>query len=275
MRTDGKTELQHYVPRLLLRRHAVDPTASKGSERVWCYDKSTDKVFQPNIKGITSGRGFYELEHEEGTWSLEASLTNLETKVSPILERIITKRALSGITQEDRFTVSAFLAVQFVRTQAARDYIRTLNRTVLSALIAKGIGPDQFEGMRALSDDEIKEMSLQTPRGGAYKLRSPFFLETLVLNKWRSKRPALSWGPSSGSREPFQQILVRSHGSGVARNLHLFTTLSNALLGSIRPFCVSAASGNARPRSQDIQESYKTFGPALAVYEGDRARTSR
>jgi len=233
MRTDGKTELQHYVPRLLLRRHAVDPTASKGSERVWCYDKSTDKVFQPNIKGIASGKGFYELERDEGTWSLEASLTDLETKVSPILERINTKRALSGITKEDRFTLSAFLAVQFVRTQAARDYIQTLNRTVLSELIAKGIGPDQFEGMRELSDDEIKEMFLQTLSDAPANFAPHFFSKHWYLTSSRTNDPFYLGDHPVVLENPFNKSSYGAMGlasPGICIYLPLSPTLCLGLL---------------------------------------------
>ena len=34
MRNDGKVEVQHYVPQLLLRLHVNDPSARRGAEQV-------------------------------------------------------------------------------------------------------------------------------------------------------------------------------------------------------------------------------------------------
>jgi hypothetical protein len=58
VRTDGKAEIQHYVPQVLLRLHVNDASAKKGSEQVWCFDKNTQTVFSPNIKGVLSASRF-------------------------------------------------------------------------------------------------------------------------------------------------------------------------------------------------------------------------
>jgi hypothetical protein len=62
MRTDGKGERQHYVPQLLLRLHVNESSLIEGTEQVWCFDKATDKVFSPNIKGILAESRFNEVE---------------------------------------------------------------------------------------------------------------------------------------------------------------------------------------------------------------------
>jgi len=62
MRIDGKAEVQHYVPQVLLRLHIRDASAKRGSEQVWCFDKKTDKVFSPNIRGVLAESRFYEIE---------------------------------------------------------------------------------------------------------------------------------------------------------------------------------------------------------------------
>jgi len=49
------------VPQVLLRLHASDPSAKKGSEQIWCFDKHTDKMFPANIRGVLAGTRFYEV----------------------------------------------------------------------------------------------------------------------------------------------------------------------------------------------------------------------
>jgi hypothetical protein len=160
MRTDGKTELQHYVPQVLLRLHINDATAKKESEQVWCFDKKTENVFSPNIKGVLSGSRFYEVEIDEKRVSLEGPLTKIEGLVSPILTRLVQNRKLAELSKEDRFTIASFCAVQLLRTQAFRDRIKDLNEGVADALRRRGVDPAEVSNFKTLSDDEIKAFSM-------------------------------------------------------------------------------------------------------------------
>src|SRR5579862_3367177 len=81
MRTDGKAEIQHYVPQVLLRLHASDPSAKKGSEQIWCFDKHTDKMFPANIRGVLAGTRFYEIEANGQSLSLEEPLSDIEGRL--------------------------------------------------------------------------------------------------------------------------------------------------------------------------------------------------
>lgn len=160
MRTDGKTEVQHYVPQVLLRLHINDATAKKGSEQVWCFDKKTENVFSPNIKGVLSGSRFYEVEIDGKPVSLEGPLTKIEGLVSPILTRLVQNRKLAELSKEDRFTIASFCAVQLLRTQAFRDRIKDLNEGVADALRRRGIDPAEVSNFKMLSEDEIKAFSM-------------------------------------------------------------------------------------------------------------------
>lgn len=60
MRSDGKAELQHYVPQLLLRLHVNNPSARRGTEQVWCFDKLTDNVFSPTPREFLRAVTFHE-----------------------------------------------------------------------------------------------------------------------------------------------------------------------------------------------------------------------
>lgn len=160
MRTDGKTEVQHYVPQVLLRLHASDPSARKGSQQIWCFDKQTSKVFPANIRGVLSGTRFYEIEVNGQTLSLEEPLSDLEGILSPILVRLVRDQKLPALTKEDRFTIASFCAVQMLRTQGFRDRIKDLNEGVAEALSKRGIDPSEVSNFKTLSDEEIKAFSM-------------------------------------------------------------------------------------------------------------------
>ena len=160
MRTDGKAEVQHYVPQVLLRLHASDPSAKKGSEQVWCFDKHTSKMFPANIKGVLASTRFYEVEVNGQILSLEEPLSEIEGRLGPILRRLVREQSLATLTKEDHFTIASFCAVQMLRTQAFRDRIQDLTEGVADALRQRGIDPSEVSNFKRLSDDEIKAFSM-------------------------------------------------------------------------------------------------------------------
>ena len=93
MRTDGKAEVQHYVPQVLLRLHVNDASIKRGSEQVWCFDKKTQKVFSPNIGGVLAGTRFYEVEVNGQTLSLEEPLSEIESLLARSLLGWSTNRS--------------------------------------------------------------------------------------------------------------------------------------------------------------------------------------
>jgi hypothetical protein len=161
MRKDGKAELQHYVPQLLLRLHVNNPDARQGSEHVWCFDKLTENVFSPNIENILAARRFYEIELDGEIVSLEESLTKIEEAVSPILVRIVAQRTLACITSEERQTIASFCAVQLVRTQGFREQMLDTHEAVLDAMKRRGMDISQLPNFAKPSEEEIKISSFR------------------------------------------------------------------------------------------------------------------
>ncbi|HXQ24964.1 MAG TPA: DUF4238 domain-containing protein [Candidatus Acidoferrales bacterium] len=161
MRNDGKAELQHYVPRLLLRFHVNNPSSRKGTEQVWCFDKLTDRVFSPNIANILAGTRFNEIEIDGHLVSLEESLAQIEHQVSPILARIVDTRTLHDLTDAERQAVASFCSVQLVRTQGFRQQMRDTHGAVLDALKKRGLDISQQPNLAMPSEEEIKISSFR------------------------------------------------------------------------------------------------------------------
>ncbi len=160
MRTDGKAESQHYVPQVLLRLHANDPSAAKGGEQVWCFDKATARVFPANIKGVMSRKRFYEVRVDGKSVSLEAPLSEIEGMLRPILARLVRDQQLAALTEEDRLTVASFCAVQMLRTQEFRERIKDLNEGFGDALRKRGVDPSQVSNFKMLSNEKVKALSM-------------------------------------------------------------------------------------------------------------------
>jgi hypothetical protein len=174
-RRDGKAEVQHYVPQILLRLHATAPSAKRGAEQIWCFDKKTNRVFSPNIKGVVAGSRFYEVDVDGVELTLEGRLGRLETKVSPILTRIVEKRCLSELDMEARGWVAKFAAVQAVRTQAFREYILDVNHSLATRLREDGIDLSMIANYQRISEEDAKKVSLRI-LDDADKNFAPYFL---------------------------------------------------------------------------------------------------
>jgi hypothetical protein len=160
-RKDGKAEVQHTVPQLLLRLHASDPAAKRGAEQVWCFDKKTEKIYASNIKGILAETRFYEADFNGDTVSLEQHLTDIEEKAAPVLTRIVQERTVSGLSNYDRRCVAVFIATQFIRTKVARDQILDVSEWLATSLKEGGIDPDKVPNFGVSSDLDAKRLSLE------------------------------------------------------------------------------------------------------------------
>jgi Protein of unknown function (DUF4238) len=177
MRTDGKAEVQHYVPQVLLRLHVNDASAKRGSEQVWCFDKKTQKVFSPNIRGVLARTRFYEVEVNGETLSLEEPLSEIEGLLAPILGRLVREPKLASLSKEDRFTIASFCAAQMVRTPRFRDRVKDMNEGVAEALRKRGIDPAQVSNFKMLSEEEIKAFSMDMLADGPRKFVSHFLVK--------------------------------------------------------------------------------------------------
>lgn len=108
-------KIQHYVPQLLLKQFG---TGKKNQLHV--LDKHTGRTFVSNARNVASERAFYDFVVGEHSFSIEASLSELESKTKKVLKHILERDSLADLTADARATLCAFLAVQFTRTRHFR-----------------------------------------------------------------------------------------------------------------------------------------------------------
>lgn len=157
MRNDGKIESQHYVPQFLLRPFSFIKKKKRRSESyIWAYDKHTDNIFSPNIKEIASENGFYDFYLGEEVRSMEPHLQFLEDKTKDAIKLIVQNQNLKHLKEPDLSWLSLFIAIQYLRVKKQREILRKLNDDMAEKIRKMGHDPDNVEGFKRLSDDEIK-----------------------------------------------------------------------------------------------------------------------
>ena len=85
-------KIQHYVPKFLLRNFGLGK-----KDQVWVYDKQTARSFPTNAKNVASENAFYDFEIGGETYSLESSLSKIESQAKPVVERIMDDDSVSSL----------------------------------------------------------------------------------------------------------------------------------------------------------------------------------
>ena len=86
-------------------------------DQLWAYDKTSDRAFLTNAKNVASESRFYDFEVAGEPITLEPFLTNLEGKAKAVIDSILDADSLTGVADEGRAVMAAFLSVQLTRTR--------------------------------------------------------------------------------------------------------------------------------------------------------------
>lgn len=123
----SEPKLHHYVPQFYLKLF------SDQSGRIWVWDKKSRNVFQTTSNRVAAGTHFYRIPEFVGTevdpLFLEKDLAAFEGKAASIFHECIdlfdTMKPMDCLQMEDddRWTLSYFIAIQFLRTSEQRDIL--------------------------------------------------------------------------------------------------------------------------------------------------------
>jgi hypothetical protein len=133
------SQLQHYVPRFVLRRFAA---ASKDTVHV--YDKHRAKTFVAGTGKVAAENGLYDFEFDDENLTLEPGLAEVEGRAAHHIQQIIKDEYLHLSNPLERGELARFLAVQFVRTPAHREMWRDLDIRMEAWLRQEGMSDDFF-----------------------------------------------------------------------------------------------------------------------------------
>lgn len=124
-------EKQHIVPQFILRNFSVN-------NKLYTYDKYTERVYLSNVKDSGCERGFYDFQIStsagiiEGT--IEEKLCELESCASRVFKKIIKHDTVADLTDEEREQVAYFLGTQMIRTQNVKKNYQSMPKQLRNAI---------------------------------------------------------------------------------------------------------------------------------------------
>lgn len=179
-------QLQHYVPKFLLRRFACPDNG-----RVHVFDKHTGVTFVTNPNNVAAERGAYDFQFSGCDVTLEPSLAALESRAAYHIARIVRDRRLHVDDDLERAELSRFFAVQLVRTPAYRAMSRDLRTRMEAWLRQEGMPHSYFSPPAQIGEGENAEKAMAAQAMGiAPKMMAPAILEKdwLLLAADQSQR---------------------------------------------------------------------------------------
>lgn len=149
------TQLQHYVPRFLLRRFG-----SGKKNRLHVFDKHTDTTFVSTAAKLAAKNNFYDFEFMGAPMTAESILGRFESMASEHIERIVKNRRLSINDPDERAELAAFFAIQMVRTPAVQATHGDIFTRMEAWLRAEGAPQEFFAPDPAVGEGENAERAL-------------------------------------------------------------------------------------------------------------------
>jgi hypothetical protein len=164
-------KFHHQVPRSYLARF------SSNRKQLCCFNFKNGKSFTSNVNRLGGERFFYRVEEkfssDPNPFHIEDKLGQLEGSYPALFDRLISK---PQINDQDRESLSRFLALQFVRTRPHREMLRKSTEELVEEFRSTGqdILPKYgFTGMELA--DTIESLGVQ-------KFSDAASIETLVNN---------------------------------------------------------------------------------------------
>lgn len=171
-------ENQHYVPKFILRKFLTDIK----KEQVSVFQKSTGRVFTPNINGIMSERRFNEFRINEDYYtSFESDVCRIEDIVLPTYEALAERQQITGSAEEAEL-LGVFVAFQMLRVRAYRDWIADTSTHLHDQLAQKGFDPSDI-GELIQTEDELKESHLSAIRSSIQEFSLAIAEKDFILLK--------------------------------------------------------------------------------------------
>ncbi|MDP9367735.1 MAG: DUF4238 domain-containing protein [Chloroflexota bacterium] len=137
----SRAKKHHQVPQFYLRSFADQ------KERVEVYDRVTRKAFRQQVANVAVESNLYTVRDAAGEPSdaMEARLAQFEGLLSRRHAGLLA--ASPSLDDEDRAAVAAFVALQFVRTSAKREWLEDILDLEVRMLTEGNVGGDPPEAV--------------------------------------------------------------------------------------------------------------------------------
>jgi hypothetical protein len=140
-----KVKTQHYVPRFYLKNF------TSADNKVFVFDKTTDKIFQTVVENIACENYFYDSDNLESEFPeeqyLEKFYSSIESEFAPFYLDFVSKiqsKEKDKITEDDKNIFANFLVLQIDRTKEHREMSSQSYSVVKEQLLEKGFTKQQL-----------------------------------------------------------------------------------------------------------------------------------
>jgi hypothetical protein len=168
---------QHFVPRLLQRRFAIDPRDRKSL--IYRLDLNSGRAEKRNITNTAVRSRYYRIEHEDGSHDDTADelLDRIESEAAPVIARLREKGITLPLADIERLAL--FIVTQKQRTPEGREQIKQSDEVVGKLWLEKQLSDkesylDRMVGPgddpRAVDRDRLRLLS--ELRSGKYMIES-------------------------------------------------------------------------------------------------------
>jgi|GEM_PF-4474287 len=148
-----KSVRHHYVPRLILKNFAV-------SDQIFVLTKNNSNVFKGNIQKVFSENRFNTIQDSV---ELENVYSKIETKIAPIISKIIKTGNISWFDNETKKNLLFFFDVQHGRTHSTRENIKKIAESIIDKnndlLYESGQFPHSDELEQLMKENSAKKFS--------------------------------------------------------------------------------------------------------------------
>ncbi|KAA6205277.1 MAG: DUF4238 domain-containing protein [Candidatus Tokpelaia sp.] len=119
--TPDYTSKQHFIPQFLLKNFTIEKV-KKG--HLYEYKKTTSEIRKRHINQVAYAPHLYSIEADsERDDRLEKAFSKVETEAAPIIEKIIAKRSLTGLKDEEIQYLAEFLISLYSRSAYAVNFV--------------------------------------------------------------------------------------------------------------------------------------------------------
>ena len=103
---------EHYIPVMILKRHASRLLTDTRYSYIWCYENGTNE--EKRLKDVCNVDYFYESPYLSKN-RIENRLSKLETKASDVLDRVANGKFKNILPAKERKIIDEFAVTQFLR----------------------------------------------------------------------------------------------------------------------------------------------------------------
>lgn len=114
-------------------------------KQIFVYDKLNDRSFPKALKSVASEIGFYDFRMGDSFASIDPSLTELESRTAPIIDRLRSSSDLASLNAKERIVLAQFVCVQTFRTKVDRERFVDLTQMLFERMAGSSKSNQQRE----------------------------------------------------------------------------------------------------------------------------------